>query len=155
MVIASAVCDAGNWLYDIGKDIIDGLINGIEDGMGGVGSAVGKIGGDIAGGVKSALHAIHIPGFASGTDYAPGGLALVGEQGPELVNLPQGSQVLNAGQTAGALGQGDVHITIQAGTVVGAGGAQDLANMIYQELQRIARSNGFNGALPNIGILPT
>ena len=32
--------------------------------------------------------------FAGGTDYAPGGMALVGEQGPELVNLPRGSQVI-------------------------------------------------------------
>jgi hypothetical protein len=34
-----------------------------------------------------------IPGFANGTNYAPGGLAMVGERGPELVNLPRGSQV--------------------------------------------------------------
>lgn len=33
--------------------------------------------------------------FAGGTSYAPGGLAVVGEQGPELVDLPQGSQVFN------------------------------------------------------------
>nr|WP_246434338.1 tape measure protein [Shinella fusca] len=35
-----------------------------------------------------------IPGFASGTNNAPGGLALVGERGPELVNLPRGAQVI-------------------------------------------------------------
>lgn len=35
-----------------------------------------------------------IPGFAIGTDFAPGGLALVGEHGPEVVNLPRGSQVM-------------------------------------------------------------
>lgn len=35
-----------------------------------------------------------IPGFAGGTDYAPGGLAWVGERGPELVNLPRGAQVV-------------------------------------------------------------
>lgn len=35
-----------------------------------------------------------IPGFATGTNYAPGGLAIVGERGPELVNLPRGSQVI-------------------------------------------------------------
>jgi hypothetical protein len=34
------------------------------------------------------------PGFAEGTDYAPGGLAWVGENGKELVNLPRGSQVI-------------------------------------------------------------
>ncbi|WP_416065420.1 phage tail length tape measure family protein [Rhizobium sp. ZK1] len=32
--------------------------------------------------------------YASGTDYAPGGLAVVGEGGRELVNLPRGSQVI-------------------------------------------------------------
>lgn len=35
-----------------------------------------------------------VPGFAGGTRNAPGGLALVGERGPELVNLPQGAQVI-------------------------------------------------------------
>ncbi len=33
--------------------------------------------------------------FASGTDDAPGGLSLVGENGPELVVLPQHSSVIN------------------------------------------------------------
>lgn len=33
------------------------------------------------------------PTFATGTNYAPGGMAIVGEAGPELVNLPRGSQV--------------------------------------------------------------
>jgi hypothetical protein len=35
-----------------------------------------------------------IPGFASGTNYAPGGSAWVGENGPEIVNLPRGAQVV-------------------------------------------------------------
>jgi hypothetical protein len=35
-----------------------------------------------------------IVGFANGTDFAPGGVALVGERGPEIVNLPRGSQVI-------------------------------------------------------------
>ena len=42
--------------------------------------------------------------FATGTNYAPGGMALVGERGPELVNLPRGSQVIPAGRTAAMLG---------------------------------------------------
>ncbi|AEG52582.1 phage tail length tape measure family protein [Sinorhizobium meliloti] len=33
--------------------------------------------------------------FANGTNYAPGGLSVVGERGPELVNLPQGSGVMS------------------------------------------------------------
>lgn len=42
---------------------------------------------------------IVIPAFASGTASAPGGVALVGEQGPELVNLPRGSRVNTASAT--------------------------------------------------------
>lgn len=42
--------------------------------------------------------------FAVGTRFAPGGLALVGERGPELVNIPRGSQVIPAAQTANMLG---------------------------------------------------
>jgi len=37
--------------------------------------------------------------FASGTNYAPGGLSLVGERGPEVVNLPRGSKVTPMGGT--------------------------------------------------------
>jgi hypothetical protein len=37
--------------------------------------------------------ALKLPGFANGTNFAPGGLAVVGERGPEIVNLPRGSQV--------------------------------------------------------------
>ena len=38
--------------------------------------------------------------YAEGTDYHPGGLALVGEEGPELVLLPRGAKVLPADVTA-------------------------------------------------------
>lgn len=38
-------------------------------------------------------------GFATGTQYSPAGYAVVGEQGRELVQLPQGSKVINNNQT--------------------------------------------------------
>ena len=51
--------------------------------------------GDRGGGLIGGLFgAIGIPGFANGTNNAPGGLAMVGERGRELVRLPKGSQVL-------------------------------------------------------------
>ena len=40
-----------------------------------------------------------VPGYATGTNFAPGGMALVGEEGPELVDLPRGSRVSPAGKT--------------------------------------------------------
>ena len=49
--------------------------------------------------------AYNIPGYASGTNFHPGGLAIVGEKGPELLNLPRGSQVIPNGQTQQMLNQ--------------------------------------------------
>lgn len=42
----------------------------------------------------------HIPGFASGVFSAPGGLALVGEHGPEFVNLRRGARVYDAHESS-------------------------------------------------------
>lgn len=40
-----------------------------------------------------------IPKYAKGTKHAIGGLSLVGEEGPELVDLPKGSKVFDAART--------------------------------------------------------
>lgn len=53
------------------------------------GSRDGSKSGLIAAGAK----ALHIPGFASGTNNAPEGYAWVGEQGPELRKLRSGDQI--------------------------------------------------------------
>jgi len=45
-----------------------------------------------------------LPGLASGTNFAQGGATIVGEQGPEIVNMPRGAQVFNAGESAQMLG---------------------------------------------------
>lgn len=46
-------------------------------------------------GQKRVLSALmkQIPGFRYGTNFAPGGMALVGEEGPEVVELPRGAKV--------------------------------------------------------------
>ena len=55
---------------------------------------IGVFGGG-SGGTSSILSTVFkLPGFAEGTNFAPGGAAIVGENGPEVVNLPRGSQVL-------------------------------------------------------------
>lgn len=43
-----------------------------------------------------------IEGYAAGTDFHPGGLAIVGEKGPELLDLPRGSRVTPMTGAAGA-----------------------------------------------------
>ena len=59
--------------------------------MDSLGGSVGNMTGSLQGG--------NIPRYASGTDYHPGGLALVGEQGAELLSLPRGSKVWSNGET--------------------------------------------------------
>ena len=69
---------------------VNAAANQIANGLVGLGIQLGSIG--LFG--KGAQNAINAPkAFALGTNYAPGGLALVGERGPELVNLPRGSTV--------------------------------------------------------------
>jgi tape measure domain-containing protein len=62
--------------------------------------AAGAAAGAAASGLfNKLLSAVKVPGFARGTQYAPGGMALVGEQGPELINLPRGSTVTSNNRT--------------------------------------------------------
>jgi hypothetical protein len=84
--------------------IVKPLLSGIG-GIFGLGSSTGSgstavmSGSDLGAGTGG----LSFPMFAKGTNSAPGGLALVGEQGPELVNLPRGSQVIPNGPTKGLL----------------------------------------------------
>lgn len=59
--------------------------------------------------IKPLAGALGIPGFALGTNFAPGGLAIVGERGPELVNLPRGSRVTPNNELAGMGSGGNVY----------------------------------------------
>ncbi len=70
---------------------------------GGVGGIMGLLG--AGGGAASTVMvgSYAMPMFANGTDNAPGGFAIVGEKGPELVNLPKGSQVLPNSVTSAIL----------------------------------------------------
>jgi hypothetical protein len=68
--------------------------------------ALGDIGGAVAGGGGAGLS--HEMGhFAAGTSYAPGGLALIGEEGPELMNVPRGASITPAGDTRRLLAAND------------------------------------------------
>lgn len=66
---------------------------------------------------------------ATGTSYAPGGLSLVGEQGPELVNLPRGTGVTPADKTQQLLSNKQnisINIVIQGNMI----GNQEFMNQL-------------------------
>lgn len=74
----------------------------------------------ILAGIVAALGAVQIAAIAStkyatGTNSAKGGMSLVGEYGPEIVNLPRGSQVVAANKTQamlrGSMAQNTVVVT--------------------------------------------
>ena len=71
------------------------------------GAAAGAL---AAGAFNKVLNAIKVPGFAAGTNFAPGGAAIVGERGPELVNLPRGSQVVPNHRLGGFAGGNNVNV---------------------------------------------
>lgn len=117
--VFSAIGNAFGAVWDAVKNAAIGVWNFLKSinwgeilvGIGkGIGNAIIDL---INGAIKGAFsgipvlkdHIPQIPHFARGTNFAPGGMAIVGEEGPELINLPRGSQVKTAGQTRQALSQ--------------------------------------------------
>ena len=85
MAIAKALGDGGKTM------LIGALVAGAVIG-GGLGIAAAMVPAD--GSTSSGK------GYAKGTSGAPGGTAMVGERGPEMVSLPKGSQVAANGSAA-------------------------------------------------------
>lgn len=78
--------------------------------------------------------------FAKGVDNFSGGLALVGERGPELVNLPAGSSVFSnrKSQTMLASANGGINITINVtgNQILDEAGAEGLADRIGEVIMQ-------------------
>lgn len=120
-------------VWDTIRNIVSNGVGIIREVLQGLGSFIGNLGGRMFEGIKNGFRAVinwiidrwnnlgfttpNIPGtnFGGMTIRAPqigrlaqggiaGGLAIVGERGPELVSLPHGSRVTGAAQTAAALG---------------------------------------------------
>lgn len=91
-IVNNVITAVGNLLGALGhiKDAVSGALGGLKNAP-------------LLGGILQ-----HIPGFAEGTTSAPGGLATLAENGPEVVigpslgNLAQGSKVIPMSQLAGA-----------------------------------------------------
>lgn len=83
-------------VWSVLKPIFDAIASAASKVAGTVGKVVG-IASKITGGAGRVLSDVNP--FAEGTDFAPGGLAIVGEKGPELVTLPRGASVTTAAKT--------------------------------------------------------
>ncbi len=90
--------------------VIAGKSGDLERSMDSVGNAVSRVQGNVQGAQRP-------PSYAGGTDFHPGGLALVGEKGPELVQLPRGSAVIPSDRSMALVGGNAYYITIDAKNV--------------------------------------
>jgi tape measure domain-containing protein len=91
--------------------------------------------------------------FANGTPSAPGGLALVGERGPELVNLPRGSRVHTAQETSRMLGGGSVDIRLHVPEGVTAEEVHSIATGVSVRVvsqTATAQRRGLNGSVSEL-----
>lgn len=131
------------WAWDFISSVFGNIgrsVSWVLGVIGSVASAASNVGGLLS----------HIPGFAGGVTNFGGGLAMVGENGPELVNLPRGSDVVSAGKTASMVGTGRpvggigggggnvtniVHVHV-AGGIYGQGGEAALTDHIHEGLLR-------------------
>lgn len=77
--------------------------------------------------------------YAAGTSYHPGGMALVGEQGPEIVNLPRGSSVTPNHKLGGGTINLNVNVGMYAGTEIEK---RKIAKELLRAAQDLANSQG-------------
>ena len=102
-------------------DLLNGFINRMNWFISGYNATIGVISGRNIGTIGN------IPHLATGTKDFAGGLAVVGERGPELVALPGGSAV----SSAGSFGNITVYMTVYT-----SGDATGFARTASQELRR-------------------
>jgi len=92
----------------------------------------------VMGSIRGSMAGESARGYASGTSSAAPGVALVGENGPELVNFRGGESVLPAGQTRAALSGGDTYnVTVQT-----LKADADIGRVIQDALNALNRRGG-------------
>lgn len=115
--VTNTVNNAWHYIHDLNwSDLMVGVLKSIGNAL------VGMIEGALKTGLKglpgSLENNIKLPRFATGTNNAPAGLALVGERGPELVRMGGGEQVFTNQQTKGMLG-GNSNVSIYGNITIG------------------------------------
>lgn len=108
--------DVGNLASSLAQEFTN-ILTGASSFKEAMGNILGQVGGSyLSKGLSGLTSAITgVPGFAGGTNFAPGGLAVVGERGPELVNLPRGSRVTPNSELGGLGGASQIEVTLGEG----------------------------------------
>lgn len=118
-----------NWgavLTNIGRGIGNSIVGMIE----------GAINGALSG--LPGKPRVNLPRFAGGVENFAGGLAIVGERGPEVVSLPRGSSVIPNNQIGGMGSSTNINITFTGPMMGTASEAREYARMIAGALKDVA-----------------
>lgn len=91
--------------------------------------------------LRMTAHNLGIPGYGMGGRNVPGGPAIVGEHGPELVNLPRGADVIPNHRMGGVIISPTIVIK---GTAIGS--SLEFQQAVEQAILNVLRSGGH--ALP-------
>lgn len=121
--------------------IVKGVINSVITVIDNVIRGINGIGGAIASATGGAInvHIGTIPHLATGGTYTSGGMALVGENGPEIVKLPGNSTVYPNGTPMGG-GGGGLTVNVQTGPGMIYGTPAQLAKELQTVLINAIRS---------------
>ena len=151
--------DLSNEALESGQATIQGFINAAEDMLPDVQRAYNRLGvaaasalSSVGGGsVSLDLLGSPTPHYASGTNSAEPGFALVGEEGPELVYFNGGEKVINASETASMrtspgisamatpYGSGDSPVTIQLSINIQGNATPETVEALQAQSEDIAR----------------
>lgn len=126
--LKSTVSTIAGEIKTLAKDLINSIIGWIDGLIHGFNSLGKHVPGFIA--------LPEIPKLATGTNFFQGGLAVVGEEGPELVNLPRGSQVIPNSQISNF----NNNASVQIGPVYVSN--QSDVNMLAQRLAFLMKTSG-------------
>lgn len=130
-------------LRGLASGVRSGDILGILEGVLGVFTTLSGAG-VFGKGLQSKINA-PIPGFANGTPFHRGGLAVVGERGPELVNMNRGASVMTSGELRGMSG-GKLQVEVIANNNgFGAMVRDEAGNVLAQAAPEIIRAGGNAG----------
>lgn len=167
--IPGLVRGLGGKFLEAGRSIVASLFQGIRNAAGGAGGLLGDVAGSFASTFKGVINGLisnlnsaipneieinnapninlpdnPIPYLARGTNNWRGGYAIVGEEGPELVNLPRGSRVTPHKQSMGelrAIGQGRGGVTVNINGPV-YGDPRAFAREVQKSLLTLKRDQG-------------
>lgn len=161
----------GNWeqawqgVYDIFSNIFggitgvcEGVLEGIKSAINGVISGINSISVDIPEWVPKVggqHFSLNIPYLAHGTENWPGGPAVVGEAGAEIINLPHGASVTSHDrslQQAYNMGSqasrgNSFTININGAVISGTSDIKDLARKVAEEIQYELEKEAINSTV--------